>query len=70
MVNFTLCFRAPKDPKELAISPPAFSETASVKMFKLAPKAPEPLVEVPTPRCNCKLSTEDAKSPRLTQNVP
>ena len=47
-----------------------FSETASVKIFKLAPKAPAPFVDVPTPRCNCKLSTDDAKSPKLTQNVP
>ena len=70
VVNFTVCFLVPKEPKELAISPPASSETASVKMFKLAPKAPEPLVEVPTPRCNCRFSTEEAKSPKFTQKEP
>ena len=60
----------PKEPNEFEISPPASSEIASVKMFKLAPNAPDPLVDVPTPRCNCKLCVEDAKSPKLTQNVP
>jgi len=54
----------------LEISPPAISETASVKIFKLAPKAPDPLVEVPTPRCSCKFSVDEAKSPRFTQKVP
>ena len=70
VVNFKVFFCVPYEPKEFEISPPASFEIASVKIFKLAPKAPEPLVEVPTPRCNCKLSTDDAKSPRFTQNVP
>ena len=43
---------------------------ASVKIFKLAPNAAVPFVEVPTPRCNCKLWVEEAKSPRFTQKVP
>ncbi len=59
-----------KEPTEEEISALAFSDPASVKIFKLAPKAPAPLVEVPTPRCSCKLSTDDAKSPRFTQKVP
>ncbi len=70
VLNFTVCFLVLKEPKELEISANASSETASVKMFKLAPKAPEPLVDVPTPRCNCKFSVEEAKSPKFTQKVP
>ena len=68
--NLTVCFLVLKLPKELDISPLASLDTASVKILILAPKAPDPLVEVPTQRCNCKLSTEDTKSPRFTQNVP
>ena len=65
-----VCFRVLKLPKLFEISPEASSEKASVNTFKLAPKAPEPFVEVPTPRCSCKLSVDDAKSPKFTQNVP
>ena len=68
--NFTVCFLVPYDPNEFEISPFAISDIASVKIFKLAPNAPEPLVDVPTPRCNCKLCVDDAKSPIFTQNVP
>ena len=36
-------------------------------MLTVAPNALEPLVDVPTPRCTCRLETLDAKSPMLTQ---
>ena len=39
----------------------------SVCMFKVAPKAPAPLVDVPAPRCNCMLCTLEAKSLMFTQ---
>ena len=65
-----MCFLLLKLPIEFEISPLASLETASVNTLILAPKAPEPLVDVPTPRCNCKLSTDEEKSPKLTQNVP
>ena len=60
----------PNEPKEFEISPYASSRTASVKIFKLAPKAPDPFVEVPTPLWSCKFSVEEAKSLRFTQKVP
>ena len=44
-----------------------FTPMFSVCMFSVAPKAPEPLVEVPAPRCSCMLCTEEAKSPILTK---
>ncbi len=70
VVNFTVCLRVLNDPKEFEVSPPASSAIASVKIFRLAPKAPDPLVEVPTPRCSCRFSVEEAKSPKFTQKVP
>ena len=36
----------------------------------LPPKAPAPLLLVPTPRCICMLFTDEEKSGRLTKNVP
>ena len=39
-------------------------------MLMLAPKAPEPFVDVPTPLWTCRFSTEDEKSGKLTQYVP
>src|SRR5690606_22116595 len=68
--NLAVCFRVLKLPKELEISPLASYEYASVSKFKLAPKAPEPLVEVPTPRCNCRFSTLETKSGIFTQKLP
>jgi len=41
-----------------------------VDKLKLAPKAPAPFVEEPTPLCNCILWVELAKSGRLTQKTP
>ena len=38
------------DPKELEISPEASSDITSVNILRLAPNAPAPLVDVPTPR--------------------
>ena len=59
-----------KLPKLLAISAKASSDTPCVIKLRLAPKAPAPLVEVPTPRFSWMLSTEEVKSGRLTQKVP
>ena len=42
----------------------------SVRILILAPKAPEPFVDVPTPRWTCRLSIEELKSGKLTQKVP
>ena len=52
VLNLTVFFKVLKLPTELAISALASLVYESVSIFKLAPKAPEPLVEVPTPRCN------------------
>ena len=70
VLNFTLYFWELKDPPAIPISLKALSDTPSLRIFKLAPKEPEPLVEVPTPLCNCKFSIEDAKSGIFTQKVP
>ena len=56
-----------KLPMEFAISANPFSDTASVNKFILAPNAPDPLVEVPTPLCIWRLEIEEVKSGRFTQ---
>ena len=58
------------DPNEFDNSPKASSDIASVNMLRLAPNALDPLVEVPTPRCSCMFSVDEAKSPKFTQKVP
>ena len=50
--NLTVCFLVLYDPYEFENSPKASLDIASVRIFKLAPKAPAPLVDVPTPLCN------------------
>ena len=45
-----LCLRVPKEPTELLISKKGFALTLLVFKLIVAPKAPAPLVEVPTPR--------------------
>ena len=59
-----------KLPKLFEISKNFSFEIPSVRIFKLAPNALAPFVEVPTPRCNCIFSTEELKSGKLTQKVP
>ena len=58
------------EPAEKLTWAKASSLTPSVDKLRLAPKAPDPFVEDPTPRCNCALCVELAKSGRLTQKVP
>ena len=42
---------------------------ALVRMFTLAPKAPEPLVDVPAPRCTCTSASEATRSGVFTQKM-
>ncbi len=66
----TLFFRVLKEPKEALVSANASLRRVLVWIFRLAPNADEPLVEVPTPRWIWMLLTEEAKSGMFTQKSP
>ena len=57
----------PKEPPESMTRPPASSLNSMVWMATVAPKAPAPLDELPTPRWMVRLSTLLAKSGKSTQ---
>ena len=70
VLNLKLFFTVLKLPIVLALSKYGFWEILSVKILILAPKALDPLTEVPIPLWTCKFSTEDEKSGKSTQKVP
>ena len=57
----------PNEPPESTTRPPASSLNSIVWMATVAPNAPAPLDELPTPRWMVKLSTLLARSGRSTQ---
>jgi hypothetical protein len=59
-------FSGIKTPKELEISPLLSLNKNQSTCLGLR-QSTRSFVEVPTPRCNCKLSKEEAKSGILTQ---
>src|SRR5690554_1646950 len=67
---FTEFLMVLKDPPELSITAYGFCSNLLVAILILAPKAPLPLEDVPTPRCTCILSIEVEKSGILTQKTP
>ncbi len=58
-----------KEPYESSAAAPGSAGSVMLLMFTEAPKAPAPLVEVPTPRCIWMLPDEEARSGRSTQNT-
>ncbi|OPZ51939.1 MAG: hypothetical protein BWY89_02024 [Bacteroidetes bacterium ADurb.BinA012] len=58
-----------KEPYDISTEAPASEGGVWLLMFTEAPKAPAPLVDVPTPRCTCTLPVDDARSGRSTQNT-
>ena len=59
-----------KLPTVFELSKKDFSAILSVRILILAPKALDPLTEVPIPLWTCKFSTEEEKSGKSTQKVP
>ncbi len=57
------------EPYDISAEAPASDGGVMLLMFTEAPKAPAPLVDVPTPRCTWMLPVEEARSGRSTQNT-